>query len=195
MAATDLTDLETAAAYVGLEASDDSARLVLSTMITAASEMLDRLCGPIINRTITGEKLDGGKFFVRPEYVPIFSVTSVVEYQATTAVTLTEESNTAKPANGFIVEDERIIRRAGDVDWYFADGRNNIVVTYIAGRGTAAATRFEQACLIVIRNLWIREKGYASSTFGDSAPVGATFALPNAAVELLRDDIRTDGVA
>lgn len=195
MAATDIVDVETAADYVGLEAGDDAGRLRLANLISAVSESIDSLVGPVVNRTVTAEKLNGGGHVVRPKYLPLASVTSVVEYQGTTAVTLTAETNGSQPADAYLFEAERIIRRSGGVDWLFAEGRQNIVVTYVAGRGASTPQRFVQACLIMIRNLWIREQGYASSTFGDSAPTGATFAIPNAVVELLRDDIRTDGVA
>jgi hypothetical protein len=170
--------------------------------ITSVSRLLDKVCGPIVQRTITDEVHDGGSNMIMLSEWPVASVTSVVEYQGHTAVTLTEEAVTTSPANGFLCEFDNgeVFRRAGKRDWTFYRGRRNILVTYVAGRYATTATvdaRFKRAALITLRNLWSREQGMGTVTFGpDGQPiVGATFALPNAAAAFIREDIRVSGHA
>jgi len=133
---------------------------------------------------------------------PVDSVTTVTEYQGSTAVTVTEEAVTTSPSPGFLCDFSTgaLYRRAGKLDYCWYRGRRNIVVTYEAGRYADTASvdeRFKRAALITLRNLWQKEQGMGTVTFGpDGQPiVGATFALPNAAAAFIREDLRVSGHA
>jgi hypothetical protein len=175
---------------------------LLAEYITRVSRLLDKVCGPIVQRTVTNEYHDGGDTSVLLSEWPVVSVTTATEYQGTTAVTLTEEAVTTSPGSGFLVDfaKGRVHRRSGKRDWTFYPGRRNIVVTYVAGRYADTASvddRFKAAAIITLRNLWSREQGMGTVTFGpDGQPItGALFALPNAAAAFIREDIRVSGHA
>ena len=55
------------------------------------SRRLDRLCGPIVQRTITDEVHPGGCPSIRVRHWPVASFTTVTEYDATTPAVLTRE--------------------------------------------------------------------------------------------------------
>jgi len=197
----DVVTLAEFEADAGIDADDTLA----AAYITSVSRLLDKVCGPIVVRTVTGEVHDGGDGtheVVQLDEWPVDSVTTVTEYQGNTAVTVTEEAVTTSPSPGFLCDFSTgaLYRRAGKVDWCWYRGRRNIVVTYEAGRYADTASvdeRFKRACLITLRNLWQKEQGMGTVTFGpDGQPVvGATFALPNAAAAFIREDIRTSGWA
>ena len=175
---------------------------LMGQYITRISRLLDKACGPIVQRAVTAEVHDGGTYAIMLDEYPVVSVTSATEYQGTTAVTLTEEAVTSSPGSGFLVDFStgRVWRRSGKRDWYFYPGRRNIIITYEAGRYANTASvdeRFKAAALIALRNLWGREQGMGTVTFGpDGQPiVGATFALPNAAAAFIREDMRISGLA
>jgi hypothetical protein len=192
----DVVTLAEAEANMG-DVPDDA---LLAVYITSVSRLLDKVCGPIVSRTVTAEPHDGWceELFLH-EY-PVRSVTSVAEYAGVTATTLVEELVTTSPANGFTVDYShgKVRRRAGKRDWYFPEGRKNVLVTYVAGRYADTASvdeRFKMAAYITLRNLWQREQGMGTVTFGpDGQPLmGATFALPNAAAAFIREDMRVSG--
>jgi len=198
MASTDLVTLAEAESYMGA----DSDAPTLALFVTAVSRLIDERVGPVVQRTITGETHDGGDRNIFLKHAPLSSVTSVTEYQGNTAVTLTAETPSTSPGSGFLVDltTGQVTRRSGKIDWHFWPGRDNVTVTYVAGRYADTASvdeRFKMAALISIRQLWAREQGMGTVTFGpDGAPIlGATFALPNAALAMLGFDVRLDGFA
>jgi hypothetical protein len=165
--------------------------VLLASAITGVSQFLDELCGPIVQREIDAEKHDGGRCDVIVDYYPIASVSTATEYRRTTAVTLTEETPGVLPADGFIVEplEGRLIRRRSGRDYHFADGRKNVVVTYVAGRYVDTghvAERFKRAAGITLANYWRREHGGGQGAIGI---VGITFGLPDAAKKWIEKDI------
>jgi hypothetical protein len=175
--------------------------VLLAVYITSVSRLLDSACGPVVQRAVTGETHDGGMGHILLDNFPVASVTSLVEYQGTSPLTLTAEAASTSPSSGYVADFStgKVIRRAGKMDWRFYPGRGNVVVSYVAGRYASTATvdpRFKRAAFITLRNLWSREQGMGTVTFGpDGAPlVGATFALPNAAAAFIRDDIRVTGL-
>jgi hypothetical protein len=178
---------------------DDS---LLAAYITSVSRLLDKVCGPIVQRAVTNEAHDGWVRDIWLAEYPVVSVTTLTEYSGTSAQALTLEAVTTSPSNGYVVDFNtgRVTRRSGKRDWYFPEGRRNVLATYVAGRYADTASvdaRFKRAALITLRNLWSREQGMGTVTFGpDGAPVtGATFALPNAAAAFIREDIRVTGHA
>lgn len=180
---------------------DPGSRPLLAAYVVSVSRLLDKACGPIVKRTVTDESHDGGSTFIILDHFPVLSVTSVTEYQGTSAVSLTEETPTTSPSQGFLLGRGGMLhRRSGKCDWMFYRGRSNVVVTYVAGRYDDTASvdeRFKRAALITLRNLWSKEQGMGTVTFGpDGAPiVGATYALPNAAKAFIQDDLLASGHA
>lgn len=174
---------------------------ILGSYVTSVSRLLDRMCGPIVQRAISNELYDGGEFTIFLDSYPLISVTSVVEYQSTTPTSLVQESNTAKSSSNFSVDLKigKISRRNSNFNWTFTRGTQNVVVTYIAGRYADTASvdeRFKEAARLTLANMWRREQGSGTVTFGPSLErtVGATFALPNAAKQMLFDDFKTPRV-
>ncbi len=195
MASEDLVTIsETKAALrLGSTASD----LLLTAWITAVSVRVDELCGPVVNRTVTDELHDGGLTFIAPRLVPFSSVTSLSEYDsAGTATVLSAEDYDTKPASGYLVDGELIRRRASGGDAWFASGRRNVRLTYVAGRvaNTASVTeQFKRACLIILAHMWREEHGQASTTFNTDdglVSVGAGWAIPRRARDLLGNQLR-----
>jgi hypothetical protein len=76
----------------------------VASYITAVSRTIDDNCGPMVQRTLTSEAYDGGAGTIRLASTPVVSVTTVTEYQATTAVACTEETAGTAPANGYVLD-------------------------------------------------------------------------------------------
>lgn len=147
MAALDVLDATEAAKAVG--GSGGRWEEHLPALVTAASKRLDRLIGPIVQRTVTGEAHDGGDHDVYLARWPILSVATVTEYDDTAPTVLAAETNASKTDDDYLLDPyeidpdhpewygNRLRRRSNGVDACFVDGRSNVVVTYTAGRFTA----------------------------------------------------------
>lgn len=190
MAATDLLTLAEARAILGIGTGDTSKDDLLTRAVEACTTAIVDRCGPVVSSGTVVEEYDGGGSWVYLRHRPIRSVTQVVEYDSTTASTLTAESNSVKPDNGYILQDNgKLIRRAGGADYPFPVGRQNIVVTYTPGRcdaGTIPAV-FQQAAGIVLESWWAQFERQ-SATYGEfDVPQGRfpKFGFPNAARDLL----------
>lgn len=139
----------------------------LAQFITALSRRMDVLLGAVVIRTVTNEKHDGGKRFVRLKRAPMSltsatTITTVTEYNGTASTVLSEEDEDTKPATAFLFEPETgfLYRRAGNSDVRFAAGRRNILVTYEAGRYATTAlvdAKFKNVAASILRRLWQRE--------------------------------------
>ena len=134
--------------------------------VPAISRRIDELCGPVVKRTITDERHDGGRHVIRLRHVPISSVTTVTEYDGTAATVLAEETNETKPDDAYLVDggryDRDLRRRSGESDVNFAVGRRNVEVTYEAGRYADTASvdpKFKMTAAAILRRLWSREAG------------------------------------
>lgn len=159
---------------------------VLAQYVTAVSRQLDKLCGPIVARTVTTEPHDGGGYTIRLHRRPVYTITTVTEYAQTTGTTLTAETNATKTASNYLhdgtlttVVSGTLRRRASGSDLRFADGRRNIDVTYDAGRAatTAAAdAKFKNAASMVLRSIWVGEQAMGSETTG-AVPEGVLSVL------------------
>ena len=153
----------------------------MARAITGLSRIIDDLCGPVVVRTVTDETHDGGAGSIWLRETPVDSVTSIVEYDGTTGTTLTAETNATKPGDGYLLEARRhfvrLVRRSGSGDTSFAGGRQNVVVTYEAGRYDDTGSvdpKFKMAAASILRRLWKRE-GSAWAQGGNpfSADVGS----------------------
>lgn len=176
----------------------------LASYITAASRLLDKECGPVVKRSVT-ETRDGPEYgasymmaSIWLQQAPVYAITSIVEYDQTTATTLTVESHTSKTANDYLVDltSGRLRRRRSGIPWHFPIGPGNVVVVYDAGRYLDTASvdaKFKQAAALIVANLWRREQGGGNSTFGafpDPLAGITTFFVPNAVKEVLADEFR-----
>lgn len=166
-----LTEAKTA---VGLEQTNTTADDALHTLVTAVSAQLDELCGPVRTRSFT-ETHDGGWYSIRLRHRPVYSITTVTEYDNTTATTLTAETNAAKATSNYLhdgtagkVASGIIRRRSGNSDATFPDGRRNVEVVYVAGRSAnteVVPAKFKQAASMMLRNVWTAEMASGTQTF------------------------------
>ena len=189
----DLLTLSEGKAALGLTANTTDQDTLVASYITTVSRILDINCGPLVQRTVTNEKRSGGNDAVPIHYMPALSITSITEYQGVTAVTLTEETAGTAPADGYLLDAENglVYRRASGQDTYFAFGRNNVVITYTAGRyatTSAVDPRVKRAAGTMLRHLWSIDKGSGNLMFGEvDAPTPIGFAIPNRVKEMLAD--------
>lgn len=152
---------------VGVGSGDSSLDAPLAQKITAVSRRLDRLCGPIVQRTVTDEVHPGGRPSVRTRLWPVASFTTVTEYDATAAQVLTLEDFDTQPAEGFWPErwestptavfNGVIWRRSSGCGAWFPAGPEAVKVTYVAGRAANTASVdpvFKEAAGIALKNLW-----------------------------------------
>lgn len=203
----DVITIAEAKTYLGIASSDTSQDTPLQVYVTAVSRRLDTLCGSIVVRTHTTEHHPGGLQYITVNYRPISSVTTLTEYQLDgTSQALTAETAATKQQYGYWVDDEpkfprRIYRRSSGLNDCFPRG-GLVEVTYVSGRAANTAgvdVLFKQGAAIMLAQLWRREQGIGSDTFGaiDTMSGGSipTFAVPRAVLELLAEEIRPPGVA
>lgn len=182
----------------GSTVNDDQLR----QWVTGVSRRIDELCGPVVVRTITDELHDGGTSCIEPRKTPVSSITSLVEYDGTAATTLTAETNSSKPATGYLLDEDGghyciVWRRGSGSDSTFAPGRRNVVLTYEAGRyddTEAVDARFKMAAGAALRRLWHREAGAwarGGDPFGAPGTAGTGFfrAIDPVVMELLPEDV------
>jgi len=177
---------------IGPNSTDKDTQLAM--YITGVSRAMDDTFGPSVNRTVTGELHDGGVPVIFPRKWPVSSVTSVVEYDQTTAGTLTAESATSQPTDSYLLDSNGISirRRNAGSDTYFASGRRNIYVTYVAGRAastSAVDAQFKLGAALFLKNVWrAEEQGLVElDEFDVPRQNFPSFAVPNAVKDLLKD--------
>ena len=179
---------------------------VIDVWVPALSLRIDELCGPVVIRTVTDERHDGGVFVIALRKSPASSVTSVTEYDVGVATVLTAEMDATLPADGYVRERlgqvTFINRRSSGYDYPFPHGRQNVKVTYEAGRhDTTAAVdaKFKMAASAILRRLWSREAGAwarGGNPFeADGMPPGFFKAVDPMVQEFLSDEMRPPGMA
>lgn len=195
MAADDLLTAAEARRFVNLGTADLTRGTLLAQYVTAASRAIAKGCGTIIYGTVTGELHSGGGNAIYLDAHPVASLVAVVEYDNTTAATLTAETNATKPAAGYraTLKNGKIVRRDTNTDALFPAGRDNIYVTYVAGRFASTTTvddRFKTACGLVLKNMWRAQEFGMGNTDEFDIPQASfpRFTVPNAAKELLADE-------
>lgn len=193
MAATDLVTIAEATAYMSANGTGSSP--LLDGWITAASDALDDMCGPIVQRTVTGEthNLEGATRMVRLDLTRVVSCSSVVEYDAAgNATTLTAETVTTKPADGYRLWNGRELerRQSGGACLWVRTGA--VVVTYTAGRFASTSVvsqRFKKAAMMLVGHLFAVEHGTGANSFGDVQVTPTGFAVPRRVIELLGSEV------
>lgn len=163
----------------------------LGMLNTAVSQMLDKLCGPIVVRPVTDELHDGGTKSIWLRQAPvsasaITAVTSITEYSAGASQALAEEELAASTAYDFAFDPAtaQVSRRSSWSPAYF--GAQRVAVSYEAGRYATTATvadKFKQAAKIIVRHMWSLEQGFAG--FQEEVVVLSGFAVPKRALDFL----------
>lgn len=192
--------LSLAEAKAALNITSTSQDTELAGYITTVSRQLDELVGPVVQRSITSESRDGGCRSIDLFWRPVVSVEAVVEYNGTAGITLTSESHTSQAGNQYLIDLAKGVlrRRTGGGDSWFPRGRQNVVVTYTAGRYTSASVdeQFKKAATLMLTNLWRNEQGGGTETFGGlTGQVVPGFALPNAVLDILSGTVKAPNLA
>lgn len=158
----------------------------LRRIIDAATDLCEQYVGQVLGRrTFTDELYDGGADCLRLRNPRAISITSVYENGALVA------------SNGYALDytGQRLFRVGSSTLYaqnsygYWAQGMNNVKVTYIAGFENPPASA-KQGVLEVIRHLWQTQRGSMNvlggrSLQGDETYTTPTYSLPRRAMELL----------
>jgi len=181
-----LTLAEGQQALPGVKAARDAD---IEGYVTAVSLRLDDLCGPIVQRAVTEVHADAGgcSTIVLREVPASTTLTSITDlrYYGQTPVAV-------DPLSLYVAPTGVISSRLG---FY-----GPVTVTYTAGRfATTAAVSplFKTAARVFLQHLWRRQEGGGSVTFGspDTGVYQATYAVPNAVLELVGTEARGPVVA
>lgn len=157
MATTDILSQTEALRAVNYSTASGDTLAEIVQMNTRVSADIDRLCGPVVQRTVTDEVHTGvgTRFYLRQ--LPVVSVSSVTEYVAGVGTVLTAED--LDTAGGYLLDlDLGVIDRRSTFYAHRWDGR--IAVTYVAGRfaNTAAVTgEWKGRAAAALRRLWREE--------------------------------------
>lgn len=196
----DLDILTPAEAYQAINVNDASVGHDedLQTFITAVSHRIDERCGAVVARTVTDEPYDGGRPFLMLPWATA-AVTAVKEYNGTTLGTLAAETITAPTSLNYVFDKRTglLYRRSGGLDYVFAPGRANVLVTYTWGRYATTELvddRFKTAAKLMLNDWWQasakwweRHSSYTSDDMG--MPPLPPRALSRI-TEVLGDDLR-----
>ncbi len=182
---------------------DSSADAELEGYIAAATELIRDIVGPIGVETHT-QYFSGGVSTIVPDWLPLVSVTSAVEYYGLSAFPITEQplggqmnafAFTADYSTGELTR-----RTFGGEAALWADGAKNVKLVYTAGYATIpygvrlAALRLIQHWYAQFKQLHGQRPGTRGGSDGETAtPMG--FAVPDAVVELLAPWRRPPGIA
>jgi hypothetical protein len=170
----------------------------VASYITAVSRWMDRLIGPVVNRTVTSETHHGGREYVDLQLWPVVQVTTVVEDGVTLA-------GSGLIADGWIMNglrqdmtlgDGTLWRRSEDTYSTWEHGFNKVVVTYVAGRGFAATADvdefYKDGARLLLQNAWASEQ-FGTRGFGEFAMPSNSFrkfSVPNAFRDQLAGQMR-----
>lgn len=180
MAATDIVTVADAKAQLNIPLSDTSHDAELAGFVSAATGVVERYAGAVINRTVT-ETFDGGRRSVLLAYLPVVSVTSVTE--AGTAVD--PAGYTVASASGVLT------RSSAGTATRWGSGLSSVAVTYVAGQAATTAEvpgNIRLAALIIIQHMWETQRPAAEGPFagrGDDFDPRYTYSIPRRALELL----------
>lgn len=169
----DVVDLAAVKLQLNIAADDHSNDAELGLHISAASDQVERLCGPCSPQTFTEIKPAGQVLALNKR--PVISVTSVtprgVGYDPIDTVTLLP----VDPNSG-------IVQLAAAGYGFLTD----TTVVYEAGRDSVPAS-LKLAALIIVQHLWKTQRAPKVNRPGDDdTQMLMGYAVPNRAVELMR---------
>ena len=195
MATNDLLTIAEARTAVNVPSAAMDTELQL--YLTGISDRIDALCGPVVARTVTAERHDGGTGHVLPRVVPVYSVTTVTEYEDGVAQVLTAETITSRPADAYMLDTTLkfrplIRRRESGTDTTYPADRLNVSLTYSAGRVADTASvdeRFKVTAAAILRRLWKREQSMWARTasYGDEGGEGRSEGFFKAVDPMIRE--------
>ena len=197
---TTLVQLADVKAHLNIENNDDDVEL--QTFITAATEKVQEITGPVLTRTVT-EYRSGGTPEIVLKQRPVTSVTSVVELIGNTSYTLTEAAFGAGTTNyhfAFDADKAEIARRFAALPACFAPGEDNIKIVYVAGYATIPSA-IRLGTLALIQHWWsasqLNRNGGRPSLGGTDYPgaMGGGYAIPNFVREMLPQVDKVSGNA
>src|SRR2546422_8107242 len=88
---TSLVTIAETKIHLNIRSGDTSHDTEIQGSIDAATPVIEDVVGNVIGTTYTAEEYDGhGLPFIVLRHVPVYSVTTIVEYWANTAYTLTQ---------------------------------------------------------------------------------------------------------
>ena len=187
---TTLVQLADVKAHLNVDTNTDDTEL--QNFITAATEKIQEITGPVLTRTVT-EYRNGGVGNIILLQRPVQSITSVSELWGSTVNTLTEAAFGAGTTNyhyTFDATEFEIERRVGNLPAIFAEGDDNIKIVYVAGYATIPAA-IRLATLSLIQHWWstsqLNRNGGRPSLGGTDFPsaMGGGYAIPNFVREML----------
>lgn len=172
MTAGDLTTLASVRTHLGMDVGFTADDTLLGTLITACSAwMRHQLDRDIAAATYTAETSSGndGTTLI-PRHYPITSVTSLA---------VDGDAIPARPSvteDGYVISGQLAIKLVG---YTFADGIDNVVITYTAGFSTIPED-IAQACneLVAWRYKERNRIGQVSTSVGGESVTFSTFAAP-----------------
>ncbi len=183
MAATDLLTLDEAKSIVWRKKGSVDDEALIQATLSAVSNRLDQACGPIVQRTVTGEVHDGGGNAIQLRLEPVASIQSIVEWDQGTSTTLTAESLSTAGTymlRPWMVPDPTglysglLRRRDGWSATYFPRGQDNVVVAYTAGRYATteevSPTRFGEVARLALGYLFKRRDASLDSDYSAYFP-------------------------
>lgn len=187
---------------VGLASTDTTRDATIERLVTTVSRRLDDLIGPVVQRVVTAEEAQGHGCHLELSQGPVTAISSVVEYQGTTAVTLTRETPGTEPTDGYkaaryapdpSLMSGVLVRRSSGSTHYWWPG--SVVVTYTAGRvasTTSVDARHKEAAVLMLRNLWRSYENAVGGVDEFDTPTQSfpTFAVPNAVRDLLTEELQ-----
>lgn len=184
--ATDIVTLAEAKTHLNI--TDSSSDAELAGFIGAATQPVEDVVGPVVQRTVT-EVFDGGRASVLLTSRPVSSITSVTD----TGATISSTSYTFNAASGVLTQ------IAGPSPLPFLVGVQSVSVTYVAGRvaNTAAVASsaygaIRMAALIIVQHLWETQRPAAAGPFSqgvDDYDPRYSFSIPRRATELLGERV------
>jgi len=154
---------------------------IASFIATIEASLRGLTGGPIVNRTITGERCQFTGWYeqLQVRHRPLVSVTSITSVQSGTVLDITAGLD-INPAG-------RTIRKKDGSP--FSSDSTAVLVTYVAGWGTQVPPSINTAARVILAHLWDTQHGpSARPSMGPVemvTPPGFGFAVPAYAAELL----------
>lgn len=207
---TTLATLADFKSHLLMDPSDVTLDSKLQGFLNAATQVVENITGPIVQRTSVTEVHsggNGGRTQIVLRQRPATSLISVTEYVGNTPTALTIASSPSAATSAsvtFDAETGTVTRRVGSGREYeFAWGVDNVVVNYVAGFATVPdnirlAALFQAAHLYQSSQLGGRPSWAGAGAPDDSYPMpgmATSYAIPNRVRELLEPHERVPGFA
>jgi len=164
------------------QATTTSDTEIASYIATIEASLRAMTGGPMVNRTITSERCEFAGWYqmLQVRQRPLVAVTSITSVMSGTVIDITAGLDINPAA--------RTIRRKDGSP--FSSDSTVVLVTYVAGWGTAVPPSINLAARIILQHLWDTQHGPAARPSMGSGmelvtPPGFGFAVPNYAAELL----------